>query len=97
MDSGRHLIAENDPFYEEVLGVTGQFFKATDSKELTKLLKSTLKQSPLPLNTKAKRRAQTYFAWKKILPQYLALYNSPVLQRVAVDSVTKQSWQRVIS
>jgi hypothetical protein len=87
MEAGRHMIAENDPFYEEVLGVTARFYAPKDKEELAKLIKSLRSTN----NLKAQRRARAHFEWCKLTPRYLALYNLPVLRRIPLDSVRRAS------
>jgi glycosyltransferase involved in cell wall biosynthesis len=94
MDASRPIIAINDPLYEETLGVTGQFIQPSDSLALEYAVIQAIKNR-LEWGQKAQKRAKTHFQWKRIVAEYLALYN-PALQQVPFDSAQPFSWPQQI-
>jgi glycosyltransferase involved in cell wall biosynthesis len=87
MNSARNIVAINEPSYQELLSVTGQYYHPTDINGLVDILTKALKKD----NThnwgeKAHKRAFAHFRWERILSEYLNVYCIDC-KKVSMDSL----------
>ncbi|MEX1997674.1 MAG: glycosyltransferase family 4 protein [Candidatus Andersenbacteria bacterium] len=89
MDSGRSIIAANISLYQELLGVTAQFYRSKRRNELSGLLQATIKRRSFQRawGATARQRARHHFTWERVLPEYLAAYRYREVVVVPLDSV----------
>jgi glycosyltransferase involved in cell wall biosynthesis len=99
MDASRPVIATTHPIYEETLGVTAQFIKSGDKKALKNSLENLLKNRRVQTawGKKAAKRAQTFFAWRRSLSEYLIAYYAAIVRRVPIDSLHAKSEGQIAS
>ncbi len=93
MDSGRRIVAANDPLFQETLGLTATYFNPSKVKDITDALQFGLKQANVR-GIKARTRAQNHFTWKRIVPEYLTLYRHNELAVVPIDSARQFAYGR---
>lgn len=93
MDSGRRIIAANDPLFQETLGLTATYFTATKPKDIADAFRFGL-QPATARGAKARTRAQNHFTWPRIMPEYLALYRHRELAVVPIDSARQFAYER---
>ncbi len=87
MDCGKGMVATTDVGYQEVLGVASLMVKAGDVNGLAEAIRTlSLSANALSLGRQAQKRARAHFTWQRVLPEYVELYNYPVLRPVWLDS-----------
>lgn len=92
MDSGRRIIAANDPLYQETLGLTATYFDPRKLRDTIDALKFGL--TGTSRGAKARIRASHHFAWQRITPEYLSLYRHRAVALVPLDSARQLAYQQ---
>jgi glycosyltransferase involved in cell wall biosynthesis len=97
MDSRKAVVAMTGAGYEEILGVSAQYYKDGDVAGLTELLKGVVAnvRTQKSWGNKAKLRACKNFQWSQIASEYISLYHYPLVRTVAIDSAFKPSFTKL--
>jgi len=87
MHAKQAIIALNNSRYQEIMGVTGQYFAAQDRHGLASALMGVLTDAPRQTQwgRLAAKRAQRHFTWPRIIEDYHTLY-APAVRPVPMDS-----------
>ncbi len=95
MDAGKQIIATTDSLHEEILGITGKYYKHSDYIQLTALIQDAFR-SPF-MNSAAMLRVKRHFAWSKIAQEYERAYKHSKAVLVPFDSIiAKNSFKLAI-
>lgn len=89
MDAGCPVVAANYPLQQELLGITGMFAKAGDSKDMARVLNEVIfyPTRQRQIGSAAQKRARNHFGWARIMDEYLTVYHYPEVTRVLLDSI----------
>ena len=97
MSSGKAIAAAARAGYEEILGVSAQYFRDGDTDGLAQLLRGVAVnvRAQKSWGKKAGLRAYKHFQWLRIAEEYISLYHYPLVRTVAVDSAFSPSFTKL--